>query len=354
MDLSKTSNYPISVGYKDVLILTERIKTDGLRVLRETPLRRSLKVRPMKKLSTKLTVMPQFPQRLLDHRRSHCSFIEEVICKVPGSLRIHPSLWSKEDIIHWLRWAEEEYSLDKTDDAKFILNGRALCILTKEDFKSRSPSSGDVLYELLRCIKTHRQGLTSYPDFSQTIRKYNHLYTQTIAETPKCPTKTKETGAAGIILQDAPLNLSHRMPRTPGEQESPKKGGCVDGKIKDCRLLWDYLYQLLDDNRYEPYIKWQDRESKVFRVVDPNKLAALWGNHKNRPNMTYEKMSRAMRQYYKINLLKKEFGQKLTFRFLRSPKEKLPSEKLQQLEANDVLDSSEVFDSIEDGFAVSP
>ncbi|XP_077337744.1 transcription factor ETV7-like isoform X3 [Lithobates pipiens] len=327
MDLSKTSNYPISVGYK---------------------------VRPMKKLSTKLTVMPQFPQRLLDHRRSHCSFIEEVICKVPGSLRIHPSLWSKEDIIHWLRWAEEEYSLDKTDDAKFILNGRALCILTKEDFKSRSPSSGDVLYELLRCIKTHRQGLTSYPDFSQTIRKYNHLYTQTIAETPKCPTKTKETGAAGIILQDAPLNLSHRMPRTPGEQESPKKGGCVDGKIKDCRLLWDYLYQLLDDNRYEPYIKWQDRESKVFRVVDPNKLAALWGNHKNRPNMTYEKMSRAMRQYYKINLLKKEFGQKLTFRFLRSPKEKLPSEKLQQLEANDVLDSSEVFDSIEDGFAVSP
>ncbi|PIO30581.1 hypothetical protein AB205_0042320 [Aquarana catesbeiana] len=40
--------------------------------------------------------------------------------------------------------------------------------------------------------------------------------------------------------------------------------------------------------------------------------------------------------------------------FLRSPKEKLPSEKLQQLEANDVLDSSEVFDSNEDGFAVSP
>ncbi|XP_040193340.1 transcription factor ETV7-like isoform X1 [Rana temporaria] len=328
MDLSKTSNYPISVGYK---------------------------VRPMKKLSTKLTVLPQFPQRLFDHRRSHCSFIEEVICKVPGSLRIHPSLWSKEDIIHWLRWAEEEYSLDKTDDGKFILNGRALCILTKEDFKSRSPSSGDVLYELLRCIKTHRQGLTSHPDFSQTIRKYNHLHTKTcIAETPKCPTKTKETGVADSILQDAPLNLSQRMPRTQGEQESPIKGGCVDGKIKDCRLLWDYLYQLLDDKRYEPYIKWQDRESKVFRVVDPNKLAALWGNHKNRPNMTYEKMSRAMRQYYKINLLKKEFGQKLTFRFLRSPKERLPSEKLQQLEANDVLDSSEVLDLNEDGFAVSP
>ncbi|KAM5181111.1 transcription factor ETV7-like [Mantella aurantiaca] len=313
---------------------------------------------PLKRISTKLTVLPQLQQRLLGHRWSHCSFIEEVICKVPGSLRIHPSLWSKEDVIHWLRWAEEEYSLSKTDDSKFILNGRALCILTKEDFKSRSPSSGDVLYELLRCIKTHRQGLTSHPDFRHTIKKYDHLHTQTcITESPTCPKKTKETGIlqeTNSINQDAPLNLSQRVPRTQEEQESQKNGGCVDGKIKDCRLLWDYLYQLLDDSRYEPYIKWQDKELKVFRVVDPNKLAALWGNHKNRPNMTYEKMSRAMRQYYKINLLKKEFGQKLTFRFLRSPKERLTSEKLQQLEANDVLDSNDVSDTNDDGIAISP
>ncbi|XP_018424190.1 PREDICTED: transcription factor ETV7-like [Nanorana parkeri] len=304
--------------------------------------------------SAKLTVIPQIQQRLLDHRLSHCTFIEEVICKVPGSLRIHPSLWSKEDVIHWLRWAEEEYSLSKTDDSKFILNGRALCILTKDDFKSRSPSSGDVLYELLRCIKTHRQGLTSHPDFSQTIRRYDHLHTRTcIPETSQCHTKTKETCISDSVHQDTPLNLSQRLPRTQKEQESPKNGDCVDGKIKDCRLLWDYLYQLLDDKRYEPYIKWENKDLKVFRVMDPNKLAALWGNHKNRPNMTYEKMSRAMRQYYKINLLQKESGQKLTFRFLRSPKERLTLKKLQQLEANDALDSNDVLDSNDDGIAIS-
>lgn len=50
--------------------------------------------------------------------------------------------------------------------------------------------------------------------------------------------------------------------------------------IADCRLLWDYVYQLLSDTRYEPYIKWEDKNAKIFRVVDPNGLARLWGNHK--------------------------------------------------------------------------
>lgn len=31
-------------------------------------------------------------------------------------------------------------------------------------------------------------------------------------------------------------------------------------------------------------------------------------------NMTYEKMSRALRHYYKLNIIRKEPGQKLLFR----------------------------------------
>ncbi|PNJ23219.1 ETV6 isoform 2, partial [Pongo abelii] len=32
--------------------------------------------------------------------------------------------------------------------------------------------------------------------------------------------------------------------------------------------------------------------------------------------MTYEKMSRALRHYYKLNIIRKEPGQRLLFRFL--------------------------------------
>ncbi|XP_009705753.1 PREDICTED: transcription factor ETV7, partial [Cariama cristata] len=213
---------------------------------------------------------------------------EGEIFKLPGRLRIQPSLWSKDDVIHWLRWAEKEYSLRQTDDSKFEMNGKALCILTKDDFRYRAPSSGDVLYEILQYIKTQRRALVCSPLLNSPFRE-------------------------------------------------------ARGTEEDCRLLWDYVYQLLSDSRYEPYIKWEDKEAKVFRVVNPNGLAQLWGNHKNRVNMTYEKMSRALRHYYKLNIIKKEPGQKLLFRFLKTPGEIVheKSSKLEQLESEDHEDLKE-------------
>ncbi|XP_048408905.1 transcription factor ETV7 isoform X3 [Stegostoma tigrinum] len=153
---------------------------------------------------------------------------------------------------------------------------------------------------------------------------------------------------------EEPLNLSNRsegkrdleMCSLLSTQQAP-----ATGKIADCRLLWDYVYQLLSDSRYEQYIKWEDRESKIFRVVDPNGLARLWGNHKNRANMTYEKMSRALRHYYKLNIIRKEPGQKLIFRFLKTPDEIThKADKLEQLE----LHEQEGADFKEDTFQLSP
>lgn len=40
------------------------------------------------------------------------------------------------------------------------------------------------------------------------------------------------------------------------------------------------MYHLLSDSRYKAFIRWEDSDSMVFRVVDPNGLARLWGNHK--------------------------------------------------------------------------
>lgn len=55
---------------------------------------------------------------------------------------INPSLWDKEDVAHWLHWAQREYSLRRPEKGRFEMNGRALCLLTKEDFRRRCPSSG--------------------------------------------------------------------------------------------------------------------------------------------------------------------------------------------------------------------
>ncbi|NWU97905.1 ETV7 factor, partial [Upupa epops] len=272
--------------------------------------------------------------------------------KLPGRLRIQPSLWSKDDVIHWLRWAEKEYSLRQADESKFEMNGKALCILTKDDFRHRAPSSGDVLYETLQYIKTQRRALVCSPLLSSTLREVRSTHKGRVESGPGAVCSVRVTPASsylGRVVQPVscnpaePLNLSHHHSL---EGSCRANAACsfptalsapVDGKIADCRLLWDYVYQLLSDSRYEPYIRWEDKEAKVFRVVNPNGLAQLWGNHKNRMNMTYEKMARALRHYYKLNIIKKEPGQKLLFRFLKTPGEIIheKSIKLEQLENED-------------------
>ncbi|XP_074092517.1 transcription factor ETV7 [Macrotis lagotis] len=306
--------------------------------------------------------------------------IHEEICKLPGRLRIQPSLWSKEDVIHWLRWAEQEYSLPHTMEQKFEMNGKALCILTKDDFRYRAPSSGDVLYELLQYIKTQRRALVCGPLFSPPFRPRipfqqslcpleggnSPLPPTSQGALPAPPWNETSSNNSGQLdpvslpkqtfFREEPLNLSHTSDVSLRTEIicsfHRTKQDSIDGKLADCRLLWDYVYQLLSDSRYESYIKWEDKDSKVFRVVDPNGLARLWGNHKNRVNMTYEKMSRALRHYYKLNIIKKEPGQKLLFRFLKTPNEIVhdKTSRLEQLEHQDQED----LDFKEEMLEVSP
>ncbi|XP_076874946.1 transcription factor ETV7 isoform X3 [Brachyhypopomus gauderio] len=260
---------------------------------------------------------------------STCPDTSDDLCKLPGRLRINPSLWDKEDVNLWLRWAQREYSLRRDDHNKFEMNGKALCLLTKEDFRLRCPGAGDVLYELLQHVKQQRrvlvcsssgaehpigptQGLIGPLPSADTARASEEVSSEVLASIPMLPSQPFV-----VCCKDEPLNLSSRSEAI----KCPTQTTVANGKIPDCRLLWDYVYHLLLDPRYEAYIRWEDPDAMVFRVVDPNGLARLWGNHKNRANMTYEKMSRALRHYYKLNIIKKEMGQRLLFRFLKTPEE---------------------------------
>uniref|UniRef100_G1QD36 Transcription factor ETV6 n=1 Tax=Myotis lucifugus TaxID=59463 RepID=G1QD36_MYOLU len=387
--------------------------------------------------------------------------VESPSCLDDAHSWIQPALWSREDVLHWLRWAEGEYSLQRTRERGFEMNGRALCILTKDDFRLRAPGSGDVLYELLQYIKTQRQALVCGPFFAPPLASRTPPYVDiTDAHLLAEGTRPSRVAQGGLLQQPPDLELTNRavppgiakptpspeqrqlsqshdsragglapepepagdrfhftlvkglanrqadrltdkhqrvfsshsgatililrhQPGVPrpglwdwaktGSLTSPKgsriarghrpewppssantavvsillhagpslagperlphagphsarKAACTLCSIADCRLLWDYVYQLLSDTRYQSVIRWEDENARIFRVVDPNGLARLWGNHKNRVNMTYEKMSRALRHYYKLNIIRKEPGQKLLFRFLKLPGKTAPDQ----------------------------
>ncbi|XP_047431623.1 transcription factor ETV6 isoform X2 [Mugil cephalus] len=420
------------------------------------------------------------------------SRMEDEPARMPAHLRLPPVFWSREDVAQWLRWAEKEFALRPITSGSFQMNGKALLLLTKEDFRYRSPHSGDVLYELLQHILKQRKSHVFYPStyfpgnsfhslpesavphlkLEETVRRAprasepipQHPPTIELRHRPRSPhhttprrspTEANHSRSANddslqtfSQLPDSNHHLSEEMyplsvspaapngrcatpreapcPGSPGGQEagpprviqlmpstimnplllSPMRSGGVAGldfrhsrggasaqatlengrevkvhghhhqlaqqqqqqqqhmlqqhedplyrnhvimpvsppeeqqmpigRIADCRLLWDYVYQLLSDSRYENYIRWEDPESKVFRIMDPNGLARLWGNHKNRTNMTYEKMSRALRHYYKLNIIRKEPGQRLLFRFMKTPDEIMngQTERLERLESD--------------------
>ena len=75
--------------------------------------------------------------------------------------------------------------------------------------------------------------------------------------------------------------------------------------------ITQWIVSLLRDPIYNPsVITWQDEAQGVFSIRDTNKLASIWGEVKNNPEMNYEKLSRGLRYYYDKNIIHKTLGKR--------------------------------------------
>ncbi|XP_064634450.1 ets DNA-binding protein pokkuri-like isoform X2 [Lineus longissimus] len=311
--------------------------------------------------------------------------------------------WSRNEVSEWLLHCEREYSLDKIDLKRFAMNGKALYILTKQDFIDRLPSIGDVLYNHIHvvleearrtmCESLPPQRAGFYDEIPFSYRSSGPLSQPLLVKgQPHSPTTpvlgpmhhfegldstrsprmtvpysyTRMLGTqmiAGTQEDDVPENLvmyerreDHKyLDMTPSPTSSLSENLAIqcqpevdenmvscredleliqnsrertiglqsDGKKSkaDGRLLWDFLSNLLKYNKAPDIISWDDEQEDIFRIHDAAGLAVLWGRQKNRSNMTYEKMSRALRYYYKMNIIQKVKGKRLTYRFMKKPDE---------------------------------
>lgn len=78
--------------------------------------------------------------------------------------------------------------------------------------------------------------------------------------------------------------------------------------------LWQFLLELLSDSSNSSCITWEGTNGE-FKMTDPDEVARRWGERKSKPNMNYDKLSRALRYYYDKNIMTKVHGKRYAYKF---------------------------------------
>lgn len=76
-----------------------------------------------------------------------------------------------------------------------------------------------------------------------------------------------------------------------------------------------FLLEILTEKKHRDIIQWHGNSGE-FKLVEPDKVAGLWGDRKNKPTMNYEKLSRALRYYYDGDMISKVGGKRFVYKFV--------------------------------------
>lgn len=243
--------------------------------------------------------------------------------------------WSPQDVIFWLceEARKQGYDFEKIYVHNFQnVNGEELLAMNEQQFLSKCSDVGYMLYEAVQRYKkfeeererlrlpvshlTHFGDLnTNEPDRIEItdISHYKPVDSYTHAQSDDSQSDSSYPDM--VDIKPDRKTLKSPTPRKPGRP--PKMGRTKRGnKEKKTGRLWEFIRDLLKKPEYCPsLICWENHDEGVFRFVRSDKVAELWGTIKENPRMTYEKLSRAMRYYYKSKVLQPVLGRRLVYKF---------------------------------------
>ncbi|XP_013931439.1 PREDICTED: ETS-related transcription factor Elf-5 isoform X1 [Thamnophis sirtalis] len=195
---------------------------------------------------------------------------------------MHPEYWSRHNVCEWLQFCCDQYKLDANciSFSHFNINGHQLCCMTQEDFLNAAGICGEYLYFILQNIKT--RGISFFQDNDDTKSSEKDYNDKACLKTDGIKSQEFQ-GHSRTSLQS-----SH---------------------------LWEFVRDLLlSPEENSGILEWEDRDQGIFRVIKSDALAKMWGQRKKNDRMTYEKLSRALRYYYKTGILER-VDRRLVYKF---------------------------------------
>lgn len=231
---------------------------------------------------------------------------EQKILKIPED----PSLWSREHVRHWLEWAIRQFHLNQIKMTEWNITGKELFEMTLDDFQLKVPNDpGNRFWthlELLRKCNFIAVNHAGDP---------NELLDDDEEDLEPKEKQTIFKKQQRVIGGNRPVkpfkhfqNISHL-----GIENTPQGNRTGNnGQIQ----LWQFLLDILTDKEHRNVIQWIDGYEGEFKLNEPEKVANLWGERKNKPNMNYEKLSRALRYYYDGDMISKVPGKRFVYKFV--------------------------------------
>ncbi|XP_049681455.1 ETS homologous factor isoform X2 [Accipiter gentilis] len=242
---------------------------------------------------------------------------------------IHPQYWTKFQVWEWLQHLLDTNQLDANciPFQEFDINGEHLCSMSLQEFTQAAGTAGQLLYSNLQHLKWNGQcGSDIYqshnvivkteqtdPSLMVSWKEDNYLYDSGYGSTVEL-LDSKTFCRAQISM----MTPSHQPPDSSDVKKSQDHTLKSHTKKHNPRgtHLWEFIRDILLNPEKNPgLIKWEDRSEGVFRFLKSEAVAQLWGKKKNNSSMTYEKLSRAMRYYYKREILERVDGRRLVYKF---------------------------------------
>ncbi|KAM3727058.1 Uncharacterized protein ACO02O_03747 [Dirofilaria immitis] len=252
-----------------------------------------------------------------------------------------PQEWTMGDVIAWLLHVAKRNGIpfEDLEMQKFAnCTGMVLIQMREADFQQRDAVYGSLLYTEFRKLlieerlidesaykSPERAGTSRVPDDARVSCINNGLSVNTSALSSLLMSDSNSMSSPSIQPLDTLSQVgtdisgsgtfSFSSPVGSDESFMLRPTYCKVRKNKDGRprkhsqhtkgnKLWEFIRDALKDPTTCPsVVRWEDPAEGVFRIVESEKLAQLWGERKNNQKMTYEKLSRAMRTYYEKRIL---------------------------------------------------